>query len=328
MIDVGVEFVHVRNESGTPDEGHLRSRVTDLVLPHGPFRVAVDFRAHKHALFPVGDEEPHVEERTAAVVLRTRELVVDGRRSRFVDLECTEPGLDLVFEHLVTDVLERVSADDSAPALACAGALGDWRDLLRSQGAGTSREVALGLTGELEALSLLGAAVPARALAAWCGPSGGTHDFVSGGRHLEVKSTATVDGQSIRVSNIDQLDPDTAPDGLHLLVFHCAADETAPTIDHRVRDLISRGFPRTPLIRAVARAGHLFESGHDVPSFNIRSARLWVVDEAFPGLRARDIPGQKRAAVTRIRYELSLAGAVDPLAETEMEEVLASWCDT
>lgn len=327
MIDVAEEFVHVRNQAGAPDEAQLRSKVTDLVLPNGPFRVAVDYRFHKHALLPLGDEEPEVDDGTAAVSLRTRELVVEGELLRFADLECTQPGLELVFEHLVTDVLERVSIASTPPALACASALDDWRDLLRSRAPGTSREVAMGLVGELEALRLLGASAPGRSLASWCGPWGGTHDFINGGRHLEVKCTSTVDGQSIQVSNIDQLDPDTAPDGLHVLVLHCAADETPPTIDHRIRDLISLGFPRTALIRAVGRAGYVFESGQEAPSFSIRSARMWQVDENFPGLRARDIPQERRAAISRIRYEVSLAGAPDPLTTTQMMEVLTTWCD-
>jgi hypothetical protein len=327
MIDVAEAFVHVRNEAGAPREEHLRSRVIDLLLPAGPFRVALDSEWHKHALFPLDQVEADLDDRTAGVHLRTRELVLGRKAMRFADLECIEPALDLVFEHLVTDILERLSADASAPARTCAVALEDWRDLLRNRTDEVAHEVALGLVGELEALRLLGTSSPSRALECWVGPLRRSHDFVSGGRRLEVKSTASVDGQSIQVSNIDQLDPDTAPGGLHLLVLHCAQDEAASTLDDRIRDLISTGFPRSGLIRAVGAAGYVFESGQAAPAFSIRSARLWPVGQDFPGLRSRDIPDRHRPAVSRVRYELSLAAAPAPMGLHQMGEVLAAWCD-
>jgi hypothetical protein len=206
-------------------------------------------------------------------------------------------------------------------------ALTEWRDLLGRAGVSVPRDVALGLTGELEVLSRLGRQHPLAALNAWTGPSRSTHDFVHGGHHIEVKSTASVDGQTVRVSNIDQLDASTASEGLHLLVVHCAVDPAASDLDSRIRDLIASGFPRTRLIKTVADYGYVFESGQAAPVFAVRSIRLWPVDDAFPGLRAADLPASRRSAVLRLSYDLSLSAAPSPMSETEMQEVLAGWLE-
>ena len=327
MIDVGQEFVYLRNEAGLPDQSHLATRKASLQLPFGCFRVGIDAQSHKHALFPMGPDEPQLSESTAAVSLETRELTLEGTSLRFADLECTDPQLGLVFEHLVADVIERVEADPDAPARACLEALHEWRDLMRSAGRAFGRDLAVGLTGELECLRLLGARDPSRALTCWVGPSKKTHDFVAADRHLEVKTTSSVDGQSVRISNIDQLDPDTAPGGLHLFVAHCLPDESAATLDDRIRDLVARGFPKTKLIKAVADYGYVFEGGQEAPVFRVRSARLWSVGDEFPGLRSRDIPETRRPTVSKITYELSLAAAPHPVSESQLEEVLSSWCE-
>ncbi|GAA1979982.1 hypothetical protein GCM10009817_20820 [Terrabacter lapilli] len=326
MIDLGQEFVYVRNEAELPDDTHLVSRKTDLVLPSGPFRVALDYRGHKHALFPLESGQVEVADATAAVRLQTRELEVDGGLTRFADLECTDSQLELVFEHLVADVVERVVSDPTSPGRSCLEAMHEWRDLMRTAGDAVSREVALGLAGELEALRLLGVQDPAAALGSWTGPERSTHDFSASGRRLEVKTTSSVDGQFVRVSNLDQLDPSTAAGGLHLLVVHCAPDDSAPSLDDRIRALVYAGFSRTALIKAVAKWGYVFESGQRAQRFIVRSLRLWSVDDHFPGLRASDIPTGRRAAISRVTYELSLAAAPNPMEVTEMEEVLATWC--
>lgn len=119
MIDLGQEFVYVHNQAELPDDAHLVSRKTDLLLPSGPFRVALDYRAHKHALFPLEPGQIEVANATGAVRLQTRELEVQGGLTRFADLECTDSQLELVFEHLVADVLERVISDPASPGRSC-----------------------------------------------------------------------------------------------------------------------------------------------------------------------------------------------------------------
>lgn len=327
MIDLAQEFVYVKSEAGGIDETRMISRPTDFHLPHGRFRVAVDHQHHKHALFPIGAGDSPIEEMTASVTCRTRELVLEGQDLRFVDLECTDNSLELVFEHLVADVLERMEADPTAPGRSCLAALAEWRELMRAAKGSLPRELALGLTGELEALRLIGTRSPAEALASWTGPTRSTHDFVASGRHLEVKTTASVDGQTIRVSNIDQLDPSSSPGTLHLVVVHCLPDPTAKELDQRIRDLVATGFPRTRLIKAVADYGYVFESGQSAPAFAVRSIRLWEITDGFPGLRATDIPAARRPAVTRVSYDLSLAAAPAPVRDDSVEEVLGGWLD-
>ena len=56
-------------------------------------------------------------------------------------------------------------------------------------------------------LRLLATDNPIRALDAWRGPTKSVHDFVRGGAELEVKTTTSVDGNFVAISNIDQFDP-------------------------------------------------------------------------------------------------------------------------
>src|SRR5437763_15646474 len=108
---------------------------------------------------------------------------------------------------------------------------------MKAAGQSVTRETVIGLVGELEVLRLLAAHNPVGALDAWRGPSRSVHDFVRDGAELEVKTTTSVDGNFISISNIDQLDPAVVA-SLHLVVVHAREDSTAPGLDGRIHALI------------------------------------------------------------------------------------------
>ena len=151
------------------------------------------------------------------------------------------------------------------------------------------------------------------------------HDFVRGGAELEVKTTTSVDGNFITISNIDQLDP--APIvSLHLVVVHAREDSTAPGLDERVDELIGLGVPQDALMTKVATAGYVYGSGASVEDrFRVRSVRAWIVGDLFPGLRRAELGEARLKGVSRIRYELALDSAPKRLSNREFEQFMATW---
>jgi hypothetical protein len=233
--------------------------------------------------------------------------------------------LALVFERLVEDVLARMASGRPQGLAAIHVTLDEWRELLRTAGTPLDRDTILGLIGELEILRRIGASDPTAALRAWKGPRRTVHDFVIKGHALEVKSTAAIDGNTVSVSNIDQLDP-SETDELHLVVVHCKESDQAPGLDDRIRELLNLGFPRGQLLDAVADAGYVFESSvAGMPRFAVRSVRVWSIDADFPGLRRGDIPEERRRGVSRIRYDLALDSAAPRLKDAEASKLLGEW---
>jgi hypothetical protein len=259
------------------------------------------------------------------VTLGSRILRIGSDDVTYADLHCRISSLDLVFERLVEDVLKRLAVNSSAPVATCRKVLDEWRELLRAAGHAISRETVVGLVGELEVLRLLAAHNPIGALDAWKGPSKSVHDFVRGGGEFEVKTTTSVDGNFILISNIDQLDP-TIVESLHLVVVHARDDSTAPNLDERIDNLIDLELPRAALLAKVAASGYVYESGIEIEDrFRIRSVRAWVVSNSFPGLRRAELGEARLKGVSKIRYELALDAAPKRLADEEFDRFLATW---
>ena len=58
-----------------------------------------------------------------------------------------------------------------------------------------------------------------------------------------MKTTTSVDGNFVSISNIDQLDP-AAIISLHLVVVHAREDSAAPSLDERIDELVGLGVPQ------------------------------------------------------------------------------------
>ena len=275
-------------------------------------------------LVPLTSEKVRPDGRSRGVALGERQLEIGGQVRSFLELSCKDDRLNLVFERLVDDVLVRLHEAGQDPVRVAIGALDEWRELLRTARAGLDREHLLGLVGELEILRMLAESAPELALAAWAGPSGAMHDFVSEQRALEVKATSSVDGNTVRISNLDQLDP--APvDDLLLAVVHVRESVSGPTLDLRLDELVDMGMPRDELFERVAEAGYVYESGAALPKFETRSVRLWHVSDEFPGLRRSRVNEQTLRGVSRVSYELSLDSLPRRLSDQVSEQTLRHW---
>lgn len=290
-----------------------------------PLLLAVDAHGCRHLLVET-QKKVRSDLRSRALKVAGRTLVIDGDNRVFVDLWCSDLNLGNLFERVVDDILGRLT-DGADPNTVCHMALEDWRDLLHAARAGTSLEDAIGLIGELEILGWLADATsPADALASWWGPERHVHDFYSqSNKAVEVKTTQTLDGNRVTISNLDQLDP------LHLkllwlAVVHVRPDTTAPSLDDRIRKLIGAGINERELVAKVADSGHVF----DVPTtidtrFGIRTVRLWQVGETFPGLRRSGLTDHILKGVSNVRFELNLDTAGDSLNESQIRTVFDEW---
>lgn len=327
MADVAEQFVLLKSSSSEISGNKLVTRGIGLHVDCGEIRLGLDASGLKHLLLPVGGATFRPDVRSRGVTLSRLPLIVDGSEVVFADLHCRIATLGLVFDRLVDDVLKRVNVGGLAPVDACHVTLDEWRAMLQTAGEELSRETLLGLTGELEVLRLICEKDPRAAMAAWTGPRKTVHDFVAGTSALEVKCTASVDGNSVSISNIDQLDPNEVG-VLHLTVVHCKEDPRAPSLDDRIRGLIDLGVPRDELIKAVSAAGYVFESASTgCVRYRVRNIRAWRVDDKFPGLRRHDIAENRRRGVSKIKYELALDSAPPKLSDDEAESLLREWLD-
>lgn len=328
MSEVAEHFIYLGIEASPSTGTKLLSRQIGQSVPGGEILAALDADRQRHLLIPVLDPDIAEDLSSQGVTLGSRELLVGRRAVTYVDVHCRIAGLDLVFERLLEDILARLAGDGSAPVESCRQALDDWRTLLRAAGQGIDRETVLGLIGELVVLRLLCGRSPAAALDVWRGPQRTVHDFVFGGSALEVKATASVDGDTISVSNIDQLDP-TLVGELHLVVAHMRLDETAPTLDARIDELIGMGVPRRDLIARVERAGYVYESLLGVDDrYSVRSLRAWNIGSDFPGLRKGEIVEGRTKGVSGIKYNLNLSVAPGRLSDHDFDVLLAEWTRT
>lgn len=322
MTDIGYEFVLLTVGDSSASGSQLQTRRVKPELRTACF-VALDAQGERH--FLVEAEKPFVGDSSSQGVTVTPRLLVLGEvETLFADLHCHMADLELVFERLVEDVIQRLESDESQrPEIICRVTIADWRALLKSASSSLTREEVIGLVGELEVLARL-TQDPAGAIAAWTGPLASVHDFSFEGHDLEVKSTASVDGNFVKVSNLDQMDPEGL-EALHLVVVHLREDTAGLTLDARIRALIDAGFPRDLLLERVADAGYVFESEADENlRYSVRSVRVWHVNDGFPGLRRNEL-GQRLRGVSNVRYELALD--VGPREVQEPEEFLTTWME-
>lgn len=325
MTDVSEHFLLLKADADRVANSQLLTRTVGLRIGDADVLVALDSAGHRHLLIPVSVGTVDGDSASQGVTLGQRVLRVGSEDLTYADLHCRMPALDGVFERLVDDTLARLSADSSSPLTTCRNVLDQWRALLRAAGTELSREELIGLVGELEVLRLLAHHDPPAALDAWRGPSRSVHDFVRGGAELEVKTSTSVDGTFISISNIDQLDPGLSG-SLHLIVVHAREDVTAASLDDRIDELTGLGVPRDGLLVKVADAGHVY--GAELPladRYRIRSARAWQIGEDFPGLRRAEIGEARLKGVSRIRYELALDTAPRRIADADLDGVLANW---
>jgi Putative PD-(D/E)XK family member, (DUF4420) len=325
VIDVGEHFVLLETQARDVAGSQLLTRAVGVKIGGRDTLAAIDAADQKHLLIPLAVDTFDGDNTSQGVTLGPRVLRTNSGDVTYADLHCRISSLAIVFERLAEDIVKRLAVDNSTPVSTCRKVLDQWRALLKSGSQSLTRETVIGLIGELVVLRLLAVHNATGAVDSWRGPSKSVHDFVRTGAEIEVKTTTSVDGNFIVVSNIDQLDP--APiTSLHLVVVHAREDSTAPSLDERIDELIFLGVPQGALLTKVATAGYVYGSGATVEDrFQIRSVRAWIVGDSFPGLRRAELGEARLKGVSKIRYELALDSAPKRLSDREFLQFMETW---
>lgn len=319
-VDVAREYVHL-SAGMAPGLTQLQTR---LIGSKG-LRLGIDGAGGKHLLIP--DPGKFVPDtRSRGVHLVERVLILDRRELSYADLSCADPALDMVFDRLAQDVVSLIEDSPAKPLASCQHVLEQWRELLR-RGTDLTEGTIVGLVGELHLLELLARRNASAALDAWTGPRRTVHDFVRNDHALEVKSTASVEGTSVKISGWDQLDPAEVA-SLHLAVVHCRPSDSAPSLDERIQSLTDLGIPLQPLLSKVALTGYVFESRQPLPTrYRVASTRVWEVAEGFPGLRRSSMNESSRKGVSQLQYVLATDSAPSKLSDEAMERFFDGWLE-
>lgn len=313
------EFAILSVDAGAAGERQLNTRAVGTA----GILIGLDPGGTKHLLAPT-DTSFAEDFHSQGVHLRRRTLLGGGRPQQFADMVCVAPELDMVFDRLAQDVVDHAEDSPAAPITSFRHVLAQWRELLRKT-EGTSTDAAVGLVGELHLLQILAQSDPLGAFDSWTGPRRTVHDYVRGDHALEVKTTASLEGTTVSIHGLDQLDPIDV-EGLHLVVIHCRPMESAPSLDDRIDELTQLGIPKTPLVKAVAQAGYIYEARLPLSTrFKVLSTRVWQVGPDFPGLRRSSLPEAHRRGVSRVQYTLSTDSAPDPLTDDETQELFGTW---
>ncbi len=302
-----------------PPGGMLLSAESVVDWAGGRILAALDSDAHRHLLVqvPAGAPRPAPVRPLQGLSCDSRDLRVDGTEGRWIDLALGDARGEAAFTLLCADVLHAAGAAPGPDPAVVTGVVERYRRFWSPASDGLGREARLGLTGELWLLLEWLPVVTPASLAAWQGPLGGRHDWVTPDVSVEVKTTGSATGPVVhRVHSLDQLDhPGTGT--LYLLSVRAVSD---PLGGHSLHGLVARaraaataaGDPAHDALdeRLGALGWSLVDEGRWTDPFRVTSQALYRVDDTFPRLTRQSFPDGLPAAVTDVAYGLD-ASACD-----------------
>jgi hypothetical protein len=313
--------------STSAGSGRLRVADTPVTSAAGPLVAAVDDAGCRHLLVPVSAERVVRGGLDGPVLVLRKRTLVDGvDRRTFADLACLRRDLDDVFIGLCADVLRSVEEEPHDPLKVLYGRLDRWRALFRTSSQLLGVEQQAGLFAEVTVLVRLLELDPS-AHRTWTGPERHHHDFVGGGRAVEVKATTVSDGRRIRIHGLDQLEAPAG--GLHLYWIRL---ETGNESDHSLNSLIGKAMElcedEGDLRSRLAAAGyHIVDHRHyDQPRFAVAEMRRYSVGANFPRLVAGDLrEAGMPINVTDVHYTVDLSSEPPaPVSDDSAEAHLAA----
>lgn len=279
----------------------------DLQLDTGCPMLAIDQRSDHHLLVPIRpDHEVNEDLRSAHVRLTRRELVVDGRLRRYVDVVCHRPDLNVLFDDVLAAMLTALGTTPGPPATVCGRVLAEWRELLRGSGHPLTEEAVRGLLAELLTLERILAVddgIPVRST--WTGPDRMPHDFHLGGHDLEVKALGPTAAE-IEIHGLDQLDD--LGRGLHLMLIRLRPHPDGVVLPHVVERVRSRCRDGAGLNDQLSKAGYSESDadGYRVTAYRVEQILALDIDDSFPRLTRRSLTNSLPEPIIQLRYRLDL----------------------
>jgi hypothetical protein len=264
----------------------LAIRESDVSLSGGRVSHALDADGRPAVLVPLAEGQASPEDsRTRGVTIRRRELLDRGKLRLFLVVRSEEATLDPQFALFADDLLAALTEHPEAPGTTCMAVLERWRELMAAPPLPLlSRSALAGLLAELHALEVLAARDPASALAAWCGPEGGRHDFANEHGAIEVKATTGREGFKVQIHGVMQLEyPEQGPLTLYaeqMEMVNQGGDSVPDAVD-RVQSL---GTPRQVLRDRLEAIGFRSSDAdiYRAVRFSVLRRAIAEVDDAFP----------------------------------------------
>jgi hypothetical protein len=281
---------------------------------HHPVLVALDHDARRHLLIEVPSDAPVPRlHATRGLDISVDQLRVgDSPAARYIDLACTDSTLIPAFTAVAVDLHAAVDVHPHDIVRAVAATLTSWRWFWTVDDVGLTGESALGLFAELWFLERW-LRLP-DGVAAWVGPTGHRHDFVTATASVEAKGTRIrSDGAAThRIASLDQLDD---PESGELWLFSLQvtpdplAANTLPGLIQRIAVTLG---PHPDALLALrerlAQAGWTPAHANRYPqAWRVVAEELYRVSAGFPRLTRMTFPGGIPAGVNSITYTIDLA---------------------
>lgn len=275
---------------------------------------ALDHDGRRHLLveIPVDADVPRLSATRGLDISVDQLRVGDTAPATYIDLACTDNTLLPAFAAVAVDLHAAVGARPHQAVAAVAATLRSWRWFWAVDDAGLNGESALGLFAELWFLERwLG--LPG-GVAAWVGPTGNRHDFVTPDASVEAKGTRVhSDGAAVhRIASLDQLDD---PESGHLWLFSLQvvhdplAANTLPGLIQRIVDGLGADPDALLTLRErLAQAGWTpAHAGRYQQAWRVVAEELYRVSAGFPRLTRSTFPLGLPAGVGDVTYTIDLA---------------------
>jgi hypothetical protein len=234
---------------------------------------------------------------------------------RLVEVSTASRALYRSFFRLLTDILTEV-VNGAHPLSALEASVTEWRALLQAPDL-LSEQRQAGLFGELLILERLSGVLGERALDAWTGPAGQSHDFRIGDREFEVKTTAG----TRRIHMINGVTQLVASPGcsLHIVSIMLAQGGTGGLSLGEFADRLAVTFQRWPFARdrfiaQLRSVGYRPEDAARYPRKRRQRAPMSLVQvvdgcpRLTPDALSQLSPAFAAGRIGRVSYQIDLDG--------------------
>lgn len=313
-------------------DGHfeISSKASTVQTGYGPVRFGLGSSGEPRLLVPCAGTQIRFQLKpTSKLKLGVSEYHSPTGRGSFIDLMCTDPSLETVFSELASEVLRRVE-EGKSPEVAVTGVIEDFRSLLsENPSSSPSREVILGLLGELYILSELAKLTPG-ADTLWQGPWVQRHDFRSAGAAIEVKTSGRPNATRVSIHGADQLLPPTK--GSLVLIQLCLEEARGADLSiGRLYQAIKENLSTTDrLDKGLELIGCIdpYSLGWNRHEFSLEKFQSWEVKDGFPRVTPQEMSDSTfPTGVEDLEYKINLSAADSfRLSRQELATYMKSMC--
>jgi len=201
----------------------------------------VNAEKDKLSIYMHAEKSPEPAIKTLGIFLRNGKISIPGQRLKGlkieavsnddlkgIQLQMTEGFEEKTFVSFCIYLLERIAGLDEMAEIQnrIKQSIKYWKDFFSVERKPLSREIQLGLAGELWVLSnILSAGLkPEQRINAWLGPRRGLHDFVHKNVLIEVKTSSSDNDRQFSIAGEDQLSADA---GENLFIINPVLSRTS-----------------------------------------------------------------------------------------------------